>query len=300
MKTPLKYAAIAVGGLVVLLGAGAVGLYAWSNGELTTTVDDPTHPFTAPTDSASIARGEHVMKALAKCADCHGEDYGGRTMVDNGPIGRLSGPNITTGRGGKLAGMSDADIERAIRHGVAKDGRRLVLMPSHEYQLLSDEDVGVLIAYLRTVAPVDRELPPNRIGPLARVLFATGKMPLFPANSVTHRDEVVASVTPDSTVEYGRYLASGGCSGCHAANFSGGPIGGAPPDWPHASNLTPTGLAAYDYEAFVHALTTGTRPDGTTLHPVMPVGATKLMTPVEMTAIWKYLQTVPAAETGTR
>jgi hypothetical protein len=32
----------------------------------------------------------------------------------------------------------------------------------------------------------------------------------------------------------------------------------------------------------------------------MPVGATKLMTPVEMTAIWKYLQTVPAAETGTR
>jgi mono/diheme cytochrome c family protein len=165
---------------------------------------------------------------------------------------------------------------------------------------MSDEDVGVLIAYLRTVAPVDREIPPNRVGPLARALYAVGKMPLFPADAVTHRRDVVASVTPDSTVEYGRYLASGGCSGCHAQSFSGGPIGGAPPDWPHASNLTPTGLAAYDYDAFVRALTTGTRPDGTTLHPVMPVGATKLMTPVEMTAIWKYLQTVPAAETGTR
>ncbi|MBA3853066.1 MAG: cytochrome C [Gemmatimonas sp.] len=292
--------AFVAGGLIVLAGAGVAGLYAWSSGELRSTVDDPTHPFTAPTDSASIARGEHVMKALAKCGDCHGEDYGGRTMIDDPAIGRLSGPNITTGRGGVLTGMTDADIERAIRHGVAKDGRRLVLMPSHEYQLMSDEDVGVLIAYLRSVAPVDREIPPNRVGPLARALYAAGKMPLFPANSVTHRNEVVSSVHPDSTVEYGRYLVNGGCSGCHAANLSGGPIGGAPPDWPHAANLTPTGLAAYDYDAFVRVLTTGTRPDGTTLHPVMPVQATKLMTPVEMTAIWKYLQTVPAAETGTR
>ncbi len=300
MKKLLKFTAIAVGGLVVLLAVGAAGLYAWSNSELVQTVDDPTHPFTAPTDSASIARGEHVMKALAKCGDCHGADFGGQTMIDDGAIGRLSAPNITTGRGGVAGAMSDADIERAIRHGVAKDGRRLILMPSHEYQLMSDEDVGVLIAYLRTVAPVDRELPANRVGPLARALYAAGKMPLFPAKAVTHRNEVVPSVTPDSTVEYGRYLAVGGCSGCHAQNFSGGPIGGAPPDWPHASNITPTGLAAYDYAAFVKVLTDGTRPDGTTLHPVMPVQATKLMTPMEMTAIWKYLQTVPAAETGTR
>lgn len=300
MRKLLKVTAFVVGGLIVLVGAGVAGLYAWSNGELRSTVEDPTHAFTAPTDSASIARGEHVMKALAKCGDCHGEDYGGRTMIDDPAIGRLSGPNITTGRGGKLSDMTDADIERAIRHGVAKDGRRLVLMPSHEYQLMSDEDVGVLIAYLRSVAPVDREIPPNRVGPLARALYAAGKMPLFPANSVTHRNEVIASVRPDSTVEYGRYLVNGGCSGCHAANLSGGQIGGAPPDWPHSSNLTPTGMKAYDYDSFVRVLTTGTRPDGTTLHPVMPVQATKLMTPVEMTAIWKYLQTVPAAETGTR
>jgi mono/diheme cytochrome c family protein len=300
MQRFLKFLAVGAGGLLVLLGAGVAGLYAWSNGELTQTVADPTHAFAAPTDSASIARGEHVTKALAKCADCHGEDFGGRTMIDDPAIGRISGANLTTGRGGVMAAMSDADLERAIRHGVAKDGRRLILMPSHEYQLMSDEDVGVIIAYLRTVAPVDRELPPTRVGPLARALYAAGKMPLFPADAVTHRAEVVRAVTPDSTVEYGRYLATGGCSGCHAANFSGGPIGGAPPDWPQASNLTPTGLAGYDYDAFVTALTTGTRPDGTTLHPVMPVGATKLMTPVEMTAIWKYLQTVPAAETGTR
>lgn len=287
-------------GLLALVLLGTAGVYLWSNAELNATVPSPTHAFSAPTDSASIARGEHVTKALAKCADCHGEDYGGRTLVDNLPIGRLSGPNLTRGRGGVTASMSDADWERAIRHGVAVDGRRLVLMPSHEYQLMSDEDVGLVIAYLRSVAPVDREMPPTRIGPLARALFAAGKMPLLPANAVTHGSEVVASVAADSTVEYGAYLAKGGCSGCHAQNFSGGPIDGAPPDWPQASNITPTGLAAYDYAAFVKVLSDGTRPDGTTLHPVMPVQATKLMTPVEMTAIWKYLQTVPAAETGTR
>jgi mono/diheme cytochrome c family protein len=221
-------------------------------------------------------------------------------MVDDAPIGRVVGPNITGGRGSAVANWTDADFERAIRHGVAKDGRRLLIMPSHEYQVLSDEDVGVIIAYLKTVAPVDREMPPIRLGPVARGLYAAGKMPWFPALTVTHRSEVVASVAADSTVEYGRYLAAGGCSGCHGANYSGGPIGGAPPDWPAATNITPAGLGPYDYAAFVKALSEGVRPDGSALHPVMPVQATKLMTPVEMTAIWKYLQTVSPAETGVR
>ncbi|HRN53771.1 MAG TPA: c-type cytochrome, partial [Gemmatimonadaceae bacterium] len=182
-------------GLLSLVLLGTAGVYLWSSSELSATVPSPTHAFTAPTDSASIARGEHVTKALAKCADCHGEDYGGHTLVDNFPIGRLSGPILTRGQGGVTASMTDADWERAIRHGVAADGRRLVLMPSHEYQLMSDEDVGLVIAYLRSVAPVDRQMPPTRIGPLARALFAAGKMPLLPANAVTHGSDVVASVT---------------------------------------------------------------------------------------------------------
>lgn len=300
MSKILRYGAVTLGTLVVLVGAGAAGLYAWTNKELKATVADPTHAFVAPSDSASIARGEHVIKALAKCADCHGADYGGQVMLDNAPIGRLVAPNITGGNGSAVGSWTDADFERAIRHGVAKDGRRLIIMPSNEYQVLSDEDVGVVIAYLKTVAPVDRELPPISLGPVARGLYAAGKMPWFPALGVTHRSEVVSSVRPDSTEEYGRYLASGGCSGCHGANYSGGTIPGAPPEWPKAANITPTGLGAYDYTAFVKALSEGVRPDGSALNPIMPVQATKLMTPLEMTAIWKYLQTVSPAETGVR
>lgn len=295
----VKYALVTVGSLVALVGVSGAGLYAWSSRAISKTLPDQTHAFTAPTDSASIARGEHVIKALAKCADCHGADYGGQTMIEDPAIGRISAANITAGRGGVLGGMTDADLERAIRHGTAKNGRRLLLMPSGEYQTLSDEDVGVIIAYLRTVAPVDRELPPNRVGPVARALYAAGKMPLFGADGVTHRNEVVGTVRPDSTVEYGRYLVNGGCAGCHGATYAGGPIHGAPPDWPHSSNITPAGLAAYDYAAFVKVLTDGVRPNGSKLHPIMPVQATKLMTPTEMTAIWKYLQSVPAvAETA--
>lgn len=300
MKGFLRFLGYAVAGVLVLAIVGVAGLYAWTNKQLAVIVPVPTHEFTAPTGDSVVARGEHVTKAIAKCADCHGDDYGGKVLVSDPAIGTVYVPNITAGRGGRLTAMTDADIERAIRHGVSKDGRRLIIMPANEYQHLSDDDVGAIIAYLRTVAPVDRDSVETNFGPLARALYAAGKMPWFPSTKVTHAAEVVPAVTVDSTIAYGRYLALGGCSGCHGENYAGGPIAGAPPDWPSASNLTPTGLAAYDYASFAHVLSTGERPDGTRLHPVMPVQATKLMTPVEMTAVWKYLQSVAPAEFGMR
>ena len=300
MARLLKGMMYLVVGIVVIAGLGVAGLYAWTNRELKVTVADGTHAFTAPTTDSAVARGEHVTRALAKCADCHGDDFGGKVMAADPAIGTIAAPNITTGRGSRVTAFADADFERAIRHGTAGDGRRLLIMPSNEYQHLSDDDVAAIIAYIRTVPPVDRDEVPNRPGPLARALYAAGEMPWFPADQVTHGAEVVAAVTVDSTVEYGKYLAMGGCSGCHGANYSGGKIQGAPPDWPMSANLTPTGLSSYDYAAFAKALTEGVRPDGSHLNPVMPVQATKLMTPVEMTAVWKYLQTLPPTEFGVR
>ena len=65
MSKIVKYAAVTLGTFVVLVGVGAAGLYAWTNKELKATVADPTHAFAAPTDSASIARGEHVREEAA-------------------------------------------------------------------------------------------------------------------------------------------------------------------------------------------------------------------------------------------
>lgn len=300
MRRILKFAGIAVGALLLMAVAGVAALYAWSGAELKKTAPLPTHAFTAPTDSASIARGEHFVKAIGKCADCHGQDFGGDTLVDDPAMGFIYGPNLTRGVGGLGGDYPDEAWERAIRHGVARDGRRLVVMPSNDYQLLSDEDVGVMVAYLRTLAPVDREDQPTRVGPLARTLYAAGIFPMLPAKLVSHWDEVVPSVPVDSTVAYGRYLAEGGCSGCHGATYGGGAIPGGPPDWPEPSNLTPTGIGHYSQADFIKALREGVRPDGTAIDPFMPVNATKEMTDVEIVAVYKYLRTVDPKPFGAR
>lgn len=300
MKRFFKFLGISLAALVGLCVILVGGLYAWSAQELRAVVASPAHGFAAPTDSASVAHGAHVMRVLAKCVDCHGPDMGGAPLVEDGAFGHIYAANLTRGRGGLLAEYSDADLEAAIRHGVSRTGRRLMIMPSNEYQAMSDEDLGRVIAYLRSLPPVDRELPAQSVGPIARGLFAAGVLPLLPGEFVTHGAEVVAAVAADTTLEYGKYLGAVGCAGCHGATFGGGKIPGAPPDFPPPANLTPTGIGHYTYPDFVKALTEGVRPDGTALDPFMPVAATKEMTPVEMAAVWKYLRTLPAREYGSR
>ncbi len=300
MKKILKYAGITLGAIMLLLVAGVAGLYAWSGAEIARREPSPAHGFTAPTDSAAIARGEHVTKALTKCGDCHGADYGGGVVIDDPAMGLIYAPNLTKGPGGAAATYTDAQFEVAIRHGLASDGRRLMIMPSPEYQFLSNEDLGTIVAYLRSVAPVDRPRPETKVGPVARALFAGGVLPLFPAAHVTHRDGVVASVPVDSTVAYGNYLGNVGCSGCHGVTYGGGAIPGGPPDWPKPANLTPAGIGHYTIADFTKALREGVRPDGSAINPFMPVHATKLMTDVEIVAVFKYLQTLEPKPFGAR
>lgn len=300
MRRVLKYLMIGVGGLVAVVVLAVAGLYAWSSGELAATVPLPRHEFVARTDSAAVPRGEHLVRSLAKCVDCHANDLGGGPVINDPAFAVLYGPNLTTGRGGLLSDYSDAALERAIRHGIARDGRRLMVMPSAEYQFLSDDDVGAIIAYLRTVAPVDRDPVETKIGPIARALYAKGDLPLFSTVGVLHAEESVPAVPIDSTVEYGKYLGDIGCSGCHGATYGGGKIPGTPPDWPPPANLTPGGIGHYTYADFQKALREGVRPDGSAINPFMPVAATKLMSEVEFVALWKYLRTLEPKEFGSR
>jgi mono/diheme cytochrome c family protein len=302
MKKLLKLLAVLVGILVAGAAIGVAGLYAWSGAELKKKAPLPSHAFTAPTDSASIARGEHLTRAIAKCADCHGQDMGGQVMIDDPAIGKIFAPNLTRGEGGIAAAYDDAAWERAVRHGIAPDGRRLLIMPSNEYQFLSDEDLGMILAYVKQLPAVSRSHPAPKVGPVARALYAAGQLPLFPANAVRHADDVVPSVVADSTVAYGKYLGDVGCSGCHGATYGGGAIPGTPPDWPAPANLTPAALdaAKYDLAGFTKALREGVRPNGSTINPFMPIHATKLMTDVEIVATWKYLRTLESKEFGSR
>lgn len=299
MKRLLKWAGLLVGGLVavVLLAAGA--LYVYTESRLETTYDVQPSVVPVPTDSAALARGRHVAVTRG-CTDCHGDDLSGAVVIDEPPVGRLPGSNLTPA--GVGSSYTDVDWVRGIRHGVGPDGRPLVFMPSHEFYYLSDEDLGALIAYLKQVDPVESELPDKTVGPVARLLYTTGEMHLIPAEMIPHDAPRPDTPAPGPTAEYGEYLAVG-CTNCHGEGFSGGPIPGGPPDWPPAKNLTPdeeTGLGTWTEDNFFRAMREGVRPDGTQLSEVMPVRMTSRMTDEELRAIWRFLQRLPPREQGRR
>ena len=94
--------------------------------------------------------------------------------------------------------------------------------------------------------------------------------PILSAEVIDHTAPRPPVVAKGPTVDYGRYLASKSCMGCHGEGLSGGPVPGVPPDPPQPRNQTPdkeTGLGNWSQEDFIRALREGQRPDGTALNP---------------------------------
>ncbi len=299
MKKLLKWLGFALAGLVGLIVIGAIAAYFASNAKLQKTFAVSPRPVAIPAGAEAIARGQHIAETRG-CNECHGKDYAGNKVIDDAAMGRLHGANLTRGKGSRVGAFSDTDWVRAIRHGVGPDGRGLYLMPSEEYSHFTDEDLGALVAFLKSVPAVDRERVPVVLGPVSRVLLATGKIKLA-AETIDHAHEQPRALVKEATAAYGRYIANG-CVGCHGPNLSGGKIDIGPPDWPHAANLTPHPdgrLAKWTEADFIGALRTGKRPDGTELNPVMP-RLFGQMDDVELKALWAFLKTLPAVATGKR
>jgi mono/diheme cytochrome c family protein len=297
MKRVFKYLGYVLGAVVFLLVVAAAAVYALSARKLGRSYSVAVKPVTIPTDASAVQRGRHIAETRG-CVDCHGKDLGGAKVVDDPAVGLMWGSNLTGGHGSRTAAFSDEDWIRAIRHGVAKDGLPLVLMPSIEYSQLSDDDLGALVAYLKAVPKVDRDRVAISVGPVARALMVAGQIKIA-AEHIDHAGLRPPTVVPGVSVEYGHYLAVG-CTGCHGEQLAGGRIPGAPPDWPPSRNLTPAGDLVHWSEAdFIHTLQTGLRPDGKQLNPVMPLGFGK-MTDTELKALWMYLRSLPAVASAGR
>jgi mono/diheme cytochrome c family protein len=298
MKKILKWVGLALLGLVGLIAVGAVVVYLASRAKQGKVYTVAVRPVAIPTDPGAIARGRHL--ALSRgCVDCHGQDFAGAKVIEDGAMGRVYGRNLTSGEGG-LKGYTDEDWVRAIRHGIARDGHGVFLMPSEEYSHLGDADVGALVAFMKSLPPVDRPSVPVSLGPISRLLLTIGKMKLA-AEVIDHANLRPPDVTPGATAEYGRYLAVA-CIGCHGPNYSGGKIAIGPPNWPPARNLTPhpSGeLARWTQADFFRAIREGKRPDGSVVDPVMPRGFAA-MNDTELGALWAFLQTLPPVPTGVR
>lgn len=297
----LKWLGVTAAGLVLIVACVVAYVLIAGGRKAYATVSAPAETVAIPTDAASFERGRHLADAVNKCLDCHRPDFGGGPVIEADAFMRLAAPNITPGRDSAVAGYSDADWVRTLRHGVNPAGRKLVLMPAEVYTHM-DADLGAVIAFMKSVPPVDRNNPAPEYGPVSRMLLATGRFPLHVYDAIDHtRRTVVPRAAESDSVGYGRYLATiGGCTACHRQDLSGGPVPGLPPDAKPASNLTPAGIAHYTEQDFFRALREGVRPGGTPIDSLaMPWPASGRMTDAEIRAVWAYLRSVPAAETVT-
>jgi hypothetical protein len=169
----LKWIGFVLGSLIGLLVLAfailyIIGTVQWN--KLHGQYEVPVETIIVPTDQVSIARGEHIA-TIRIGRGCHTDNLSGQFGSVPGLI-TLSVPNLTSG--GVGATNTDQDWVQAIRYGVGHDGRGLVLMPSRIWYDLSDEDLGELIAYLKSLPSVDNELPPTDRGPVGRVMLVLG------------------------------------------------------------------------------------------------------------------------------
>lgn len=294
MKRLLKWTGRILGVLLLIIVVAVGVVYAISGSRINKSYDVAVETIPIPDDAAAIAHGEHIAQTRG-CTDCHGADMAGGILLDDPALATIYVSNLTSGQGGSGADYSDEDYLLALRHGVGQDGKALWIMPSHESYYLNDSDTGALIAYLKTLSPIDREHGENRAGPLARVMFLAGALPLLPVELIDHAAPRPAAPEIGITAEYGAYLGVS-CAGCHGAELAGGPVPGAPPGTV-APNLTASGeLQNWTEEEFTQLLRTGITPTGREMGSWMPIGSTMHFTDEEISALWLYLQEMPPAE----
>jgi cytochrome c553 len=305
MNRIIKRVGIGLGVATGLVAVAAGTSWAISARKLAEKHPLPPESLVVPSDSATLARGAHLVNVVAKCGGCHGADLGGKLFIDGGPLGVVYSANLTRGRGGVARDYTDADWVRAIRHGLRRDGTSLLVMPSEDYVLLEEQDLAAIIAYVKRVPPVDRELDRTRLRVVGHALVAAGKLDILSASKAAKVAAAASSggygsaVPAGPTKEYGAYLArAGGCMGCHGPGLSGGRHPGQPETEPAAANLTPTGLGTWKEADFLVAMRTGRRPDGSTITDFMPWKTVGKMSDEELRALWLFLESVPPKESG--
>jgi mono/diheme cytochrome c family protein len=280
--------------LAALAGAAvSIGLWRAEQRALRRIALPPLQAVLLPTDSAALERGRYLFESRG-CAECHGADGAGRSFAKDGDSLELVAPNITRVAGGVVGFYQPVDWVRTIRHGVKPDEQPLRVMPSEDYNRMTDADLGALIAYVRSLPPKPGRSALIRLPLPARVLYGLGAIP-DAADRIDHSLPPEAPVPEAVSVEHGRYVAQM-CLGCHGERFEGGPIAGAPPDWPPAARLAPgegnvMATRYADAEAFVKMLKSGQAPDGRKI-AVMPFESLARFSDTDARALHLYLRSL--------
>ncbi len=215
-----------------------------------------------------VARGEYLAHHVMLCMDCHAErDFslfagppkegtmgaGGELFDESmGFPGRFVSANITPFG---IGTWTDGELYRLITTGVKRDGEPIFpVMPYMNYGKMDPEDIKSVIAYLRTLEPVQTDHPKSKAD--------------FPMNFILRTLPVNASPqtrpAEEDVIKYGEYLTTAAaCGDCHTQFENGaftGPYlaGGREFKFPDGSilrsaNLTKdhTGIGKWSKEEFV-------------------------------------------------
>ncbi len=265
-----------------------------------------------------IARGKYLANSVMACMDCHGtRDWtkfagpmapgtggkGGEVFDQRyGFPGSYHASNITPAGIGRY---TDGELYRAITTGVNKDGKAMFpVMPYPYYGKMDPEDIKSVIAYIRTLEPIQNTVPASASD--------------FPMNFIINLIPKKAEPTkrPDISDKkaYGAYLVNAsGCIECHTREnkgqiirdlaFSGGrkfplPSGGVVT----TPNITPdmeTGIGGWTEETFVNRFKmyadSNYKPQAITknnFNSLMPWNMYCNMTRDDLAAIYTYLHSL--------
>ncbi len=300
--------------LVALVVIAFAGLSIFIVARQNLTFDAPYPPVSASVDSATIARGQYLVRSVVNCAQCHGDTTRMAAMTTGEdiplsggyhwdiPPGMIYARNITPDETG-IGRFPDSTIARALRYGVGHDGR--ALLPFMELQGLSDEDLVAVVSYLRSQPPVHNLVPAHRYSLLGKAVKAT-----VLANPVGPKETPPAVSPRGATIENGRYLAESValCWACHTQRneatgaLSGPRYGGAtgfleasdpghvwaPPNI--TADATTGRLGAMTEDQFVDRFRAGRLLPGSP----MPWQGFQRMAEDDLRALYQYLKTVPA------
>jgi len=269
-----------------------------------------------------VQRGKYIANHVTVCVDCHStRDWS-----------KFSGPLLpgTLGKGGErfdqqfgfpgvyysrnitpkgIGRYTDGELYRLITTGVTKEGHAMFpVMPYPYYGKLDPEDVKCIIAYIRSLDPIDNAVPES--------------VSDFPMNFIINLipSKATPMKRPDSsnTLAYGTYLVNAcACRECHTPvkngqvipelAFSGGrefvlPTGGVV----RSANITPsteTGIGTWSKEAFINRFRSYADSgfvcksvEKGSFNTIMPWTMYGGMTATDLAAIYTYLRSLPAKE----
>ena len=262
----------------------------------------------ATADLSELQRRGAYVATAAGCDSCHttphGAAYAGGAALKT-PFGDIYPPNITPDTHDGIGTWSQAEFNKALREGVAKNGEVLYpAMPYTHYTRMSDADLAALWEYIRTRKAVKHAVPANTFR------FPFNVRPALSVWQSLYFHPGRLEPDPKRSAEFNRgaYLvnALGHCGVCHTpknlaqAPVSGRELGGAEiSGWyaPDISASSSSALQEWSQADLVRFFKTGARGENTkTVGPMQDVvhGSLRLLTDADRQAIAVYLKQQPA------